>query len=258
MIHHNAVRLASLLLGTLTCVGASADLIGYYEFEGNALDSSGNGNHGTLSATAPTVTAAGFDGSGYQFGSGGANTFITVPIDINPGVLPQVTFGGWFNADVADLVIRGVISHDDGGFDRTITIDTRNGDGTADWQLFAGNTFPFAGAAGAVVPGDWVFVAASYDATGDSCFFLSGLYGCTSSQPGGSIRTDTTIGRNPGFDLPFIGRADNVFFFDEALTEDELNRIFENGIRLDVAEPGTTATFALGALALGLARRRRR
>lgn len=256
MNKHNRLHLVvAAVVGTFACASASAGLIGYYEFEGNALDSSGNGNHGVLSATAPTITASGFEGSAYQFGAAGANTFITVPIDINPGVLPQVTFGGWFNADVADAVIRGLISHDDGAFDRTLTIDTRNGDGVANWQMFAGGSNWFGGVGGDVVAGSWTFVAASYDASGSSCLFVDGLFGCTTALPGSSSETTTTIGRNPNFDFPFMGRADNIFFFDEALTEEELAFIFEFGIT--VAEPATFGLFGLGMLAMGMARRRR-
>lgn len=81
----------------LLCFGvqpdADAALIGYYTFENNANDVSGNGNHWSFSPTEPVFTPNGYSGGAYRFGANGSNTFITVPIDINPAVLPQLTMG---------------------------------------------------------------------------------------------------------------------------------------------------------------------
>lgn len=235
--------------------GADADaaLIGYYTFEGNANDVSGNGNHGVLSATAPTFTSSGYSGGAYRFGEGGANTFITVPININPAVLPQVTFGAWVNAEVADLVIRGIISHDDGDFDRGFGVDTRVGDGsTAAWCMFTGLGGAYSGHCnGAVVIGEWTFLAASYNqVTGAAAFMVNDLYFEYPSNEflGPSVLTTTTIGRNPNFDFPFVGLIDNVFFFDEYLSADALRDIRLNG--LTVPEPNALALIALAALGM--------
>lgn len=248
-----AISLGALLFGAIVSLPASAGLIGFYTFEGNANDVSGNGNHGTLSATAPTLTAAGYQGSAYQFGSGGANTFVTLPIDINPGALPQVTFGAWVNADVADAVIRGIISHDNGDFDRTIDVDTRAGT-PVKWCFFTG----VGGGGicdGEVVVDDWVFLAVAYDATaGIGRFAVNGAHSANFTVTNGAGETQTTVGRNPNFDSPFVGRIDNVFFYDKFLSIQQLDDIRINGISLP--EPATLALMGLGLAGIGYRRRR--
>jgi hypothetical protein len=247
---------ATIGLAAAAAPSAQAALIGYYTFEDSVADVSGNGNHGTMGPTAPTYTASGHQGGAYQFGAGGLNTYLTVPININPSALPKVTFGAWFNADGADAVIRGLISHDNGGFDRTLTVDTRNQDGAVNWQMFTGGgTAHFAGGAGNVVPDAWTFVAVVYDLLANtSCLYVDGAYGCAGASPSTDALSVTTIGRNPNFDFPFIGRIDDVFFFDEALSKAQLDDIRRNGI--PVPTPATLPLVLAAAAGLVVSRRR--
>ena len=251
------VSAATIGLAAAAAPSAQAALIGYYTFENSVADVSGNGNHGTMGPTGPTYTANGHQGGAYQFGAGGLNTYLTVPININPSALPKVTFGAWFNADGADAVIRGLISHDNGGFDRTLTVDTRNGDGVVNWQMFTGGgTAHFGGGTGNVVPDAWTFVAVVYDIlAGTSCLYVDGAYGCMGSSPSTDAMSVTTIGRNPNFDFPFIGRIDDVFFFDEALSKAQLDDIRRDGI--PVPTPATLPLVLVAAAAGLIASRRR-
>lgn len=247
---------ATIGLAAAAAPSAQAALIGYYTFENSVADVSGNGNHGTMGPAAPTYTASGHQGGAYQFGAGGLNTYLTVPININPSALPKVTFGAWFNADGADAVIRGLISHDNGGFDRTLTVDTRNADGAVNWQMFTGGgTAHFPGGAGNVAPDDWTFVAVVYDMLANtSCLYVDGTYGCVGASPSTDALSVTTIGRNPNFDFPFIGRIDDVFFFDEALSKAHLDDIRRNGI--PVPTPATLPLVLVAAAGLVVSRQR--
>jgi hypothetical protein len=252
---------AAVTAALVTCAHpAHAALIGYYTFEGNANDVSGNGNHGILSATAPTLTAAGggytgWDGAASQaYAFGGGNTFITVPIDINPAALPQVTFGAWVKAENLDNVIRGIISHDNGNFDRTLDMDTRGQSANVEWCLFVG---PASGGVYCAedATSDWTFLVARYDAlTNVAQLTVNGMHSSLLATSNGGGLTTTTIGRNPNFDFPFIGLIDNAFFFNSYLTDAQLDEIRRNGITV-VPEPSALLMLSAGAIAL-LRRRR--
>lgn len=233
---------------------AKADLIGYYTFEGNINDVSGNGNHGSFGPVAPTLTGNGYQGSAYQFGTGGTNTFITLPIDINPGVMPQVTFGAWVNADLNDLR-RGIISQDTGNYDRTLDLDDRGPSSAAsDYCVFAGPVTQGI-CSGAATTNQWVFLAARYNATtGDIAITVNGTHTTGSGLPENNGTSLLYVGRNPTFDLPFAGRIDNVFVFNEYLTNAQLDDIRRNGIDT-VPEPSTMLLMSGGLGAAVLLRR---
>lgn len=221
MVVHVFVVVAVLIIAAsfLQSRMAQANLIAFYQFEGNANDASGNGNNGTIDGA--TLTSSGFTGSAFEFD--GTDDFVEIPVDINPSVLPQMTMGAWVNSDVADRVSQ-VISHDNGSFDRGLGMDTRSGGGSIpDWSTFTGSGILVSGVD--VTVGDWVFLAVVYDQdaatvrlhVNDLVFNTSGTFGSGS--------TFTRIGMNPGFGEFFDGRIDNVFIFNEALSESRINEI---------------------------------
>ncbi|HEY1379352.1 MAG TPA: LamG-like jellyroll fold domain-containing protein, partial [Gemmataceae bacterium] len=202
--------------------GAAGSPRGFYPFDSTANDASGNGANGALSPNPPTFTTGGFEGGAVQF-SAADNNFVTVPVNINPSAAPQLTMGGWFRATNASAVVRGLISQDDGGFDRTLDIDTRT-DGTARWSAFTGS-----GVLGGpqVVPNAWTFVVVRYDQTaGTVSLTVDGATTTVTGQfEGPSIETATTVGRNPHFDAPFDGQADDVFFYNAFLSDAQVAAI---------------------------------
>ena len=235
----------------LTASVARADLVAFYPLNGNADDASGNGNHGTVSGATPTPS--GFEGFAFDFD--GINDFIEVPVDFNPAVRPLLTIGGWANSDVASS-IRAVLSHDDNipastSFDRHIGFDTRGvtGGGTPEWAAFTGSGVLASGVD--VVPGEWVFIAAVFDQSAgvvrlhvdDQVTVGAGVYG--------SGFTIARIGSNPrnGGNEFFDGRIDNIFIYDEALTDSQIENIRLQGMSA-ILPPSVPALSAWGSLAL--------
>ena len=101
-------------------VPAAADLLGLYTFENVIADQSGKGNDPVAQADVQKVTfASGIDGMAAVFD--GANSYIDVPINIKPGVVPQLTMGAWVKSDVT-TGSHGILSHDNFGWNRSIGV----------------------------------------------------------------------------------------------------------------------------------------
>ena len=73
---------------------ATNGLVGWWGFNGNAQDGSGNGNHGTINGTTLTTDRFGNLNAAYYFN--GSNNFIQIPnsATLNPN---YITISGWIN-----------------------------------------------------------------------------------------------------------------------------------------------------------------
>tara|TARA_B100000929_G_scaffold291033_1_gene287403 strand:- start:24092 stop:24901 length:810 start_codon:yes stop_codon:yes gene_type:complete len=233
---------ATLLVG----LPAQADLVAFYNFNnGSAEDVSGNGNDGVSSTLAPSFTANGYEGGAFDFNQS-SNSFTVLPVDIGPTSMPEITMGGWFKTDAING-ITGLLSHDNCCYDRQLGIDTRGGGGYT-YSGFAGN-----GVQGStpVVIGEWTFLAFRHSQlTGDFTLDVNGVHYDRTGVTYTDGTTQLYLGRNPNYDHPFDGQADNVFVFDHILTDQELVDMRVQGesfFSQDVSAPAI-ALFALSML----------
>lgn len=243
---------ASLFVAAGAASAVQAGLVAYYPFNGNANDASGNGNH-AISVNATLV--AGYQGQGYLFS--GANTGIQIPIDINPSAMPDLTMGAWVKFNGTGFGRQGILSHDNGNFDRTLGFDGRDGlsieNPTKSFSAFAG---PAGGVLNSGSTGsgqdEWTFLAAVYSGSTVTLYVNDEPAVSAAATPGPGFTT-TFIGVNP-FSSTFEwfgGAVDEVFFFDEALDERAITQIRENGI----PAPGSALVAGLGIAAAGRRRR---
>jgi hypothetical protein len=149
--------------------------------------------------------------------------------------------GAWAKA-TSGTPIRQVISHDNGGYDRSVGIDFRGG-GTG-WTAFAGT-----GSVLGFQPltlDEWTFLAVVYDQTiGSVTLYVNGV-AFSGSATLGSGNTFTRIGMNPAFGEYFQGSIDNVFFFGDALSPAAINQIRTGGAAAIVPEPSVITSLGLG------------
>jgi len=83
------------------------------------------------------------------------------PLDINPDQIPELTMGAWVKTSTLSPGLRKVMGHDNGGWDRTIGLDNRNGDFR--YTSFIGNGRPVLGTPGPENIDNWTFLASVYD-----------------------------------------------------------------------------------------------
>jgi uncharacterized protein (TIGR03437 family) len=238
------------------------NLVAFYPLNGNVNDSSGNGRNGTINGN-PTFTANGpyggkaltFNGDDMTVSSGpngcenpqnctiGANDYVTVPVDTSIENTPQETFGGWFlvSTSASTCCNRGLISSDDGGFDPTIDIDTRT-TGGFQYGAFYGSGVASIGQQNANT-GQWTFVAVSYDNVAQTYILQVGNQQTTGSLnfDGNGVEGFTFLGINPNFDYEFNGSMADVFFYNTALTANQLNAIYQGGPSVVLGTPQITS-----------------
>jgi hypothetical protein len=236
-------RLRSVdLTATIPFTDPEAALIGFYTFDDPAnplRDDSGHGN--TLSR----VTGAepiyhggdGFRDGAFEFT--GLERLIA-PININPAARPVLTMGAWVKASGLGG-LRKVIGSDDGGWDRTIGMDDR--EGGLRYTTFVGNAPPLAGTPVPDSTEVWSFMAATYDEIAHQVVMYVDLDASTTDDPlvavsgptgFGSGFSTTAIGglRPDNNNEGWTGLIDNAFFYDKVLTAAELTSLRDRELAL--------------------------
>lgn len=229
--------------------GVRADLVAFYSFDDPVdplNDDSGMANHLTSVGADPTYEAVGgYDGSGgYLFantvGDQRGDQRLIAPIDINPGTLPTVTLGAFVRTDTLNADLYKIMGHDNGAWDRTIGLDSR--EGGFRYTAFTGtnNNGPVDLTPAPANTTDWTFIAVTYDNPNATVTVYVDLDTATSDDPLVSVSEATAMGAGLGTVSigslrpdnnaeGWVGSLDNVFIFDEILDPARLSEIRRRG-----------------------------
>jgi hypothetical protein len=222
-----------------------AALIGFYPFSPvvPTADRSGMGaDLQSAGADPELLPTGGFEGAAYAFN--GSQRWIA-PIDINPGTLPVMTMGAWVKAGSLAPGLRKIMGSDDGGWDRTIGLDDR--EGPFRYTSFIGNGPPAVGGPGPISTNHWTFIAVSYDGNSgqlslyvdEDAITSEPLSVVTVPAAFGSGFATTAIGglRPDNAAEGWVGVIDNAFFYDEILTVERLTEIRDGGSKAILQAP---------------------
>ncbi len=237
---------AALVFGAISlCSTVQAALLGFYPFDGADPKQDASGQSKTLEsagADPSKVSGAGVEGDAAGFN--GAQRWIA-PLDINPDTYPQFTMGAWVKTVNLAPGLRKVLGSDDGGWDRTIGLDDRNG--PFRYGAFTGSGISL-GTPGPVSTNNWTFFAATYDRDTAEMTVYVDLDSTTQEPLNGAVTSDANFG--PGATTVSIGSVgpagngegwegliDNVFFYDEVLSADRLTAIRNGGRAAILGQP---------------------
>jgi hypothetical protein len=253
------MNLKSILLTALATLGFTAvtmaqvpnyiptnGLVGWWPFNGNANDESGNGNNGTIYGAVPTTDRLGNDASAYTFD--GQNDFIDTPLGINGNFTNEISIGFWLKGDqiVPD---QGMI---------TLRNASQQFTGFTD---FNGISFVVSGVGQGVlvinsnvdvIDDNWHYIVGTYNGN-ELKLYVDNLEIGNLTAPFSQLLIQSTF-RFGHDDEPFYGDVrylngtlDDIGIWNRALTQEEITSIFTN----ENCDNNTSITQQSSSLAIG-------
>jgi hypothetical protein len=220
-------------------------LVGWWPFNGNANDESGNGNHGVVNGATLTADRYGNANSSFSF----SNSSISVPhntalgIDQNAGLSISLWAFKTGNQNVQHLLGK-----------------RPNGAQQFNWQIAFNYPANVGLSFGGVVSGtffgvvsqyqipnnQWIHILCTYSAN-HYAIYIDGILLLDSSSTSfyTDVNTPLTFGNSGGFQA-YSGLLDDIVIYNRALTQEEITALY-TGIPTNNNGSGNTATTSVPA-----------
>lgn len=207
---------------------SSNGLVGYWPFNGNANDISGNGNNAILNGVSLTKDREGNIGAAYHFEN--SSDKITIPGSFYTPLDSNFTISFWFRSnfgmrmDVFNLNDAGLFQSN---FNMILNDGVGiNGNGINTFWNSAGFNSVVSGSTGVYTDNEWHNILICRNA-GLVKLYVDGV------QSSITINYTSTIGINNAITLssllfPFYGDIDDLIIYDRAVTSGEINDIVNN------------------------------
>ena len=216
----------------------TSGLVGWWPFNGNANDESGNGNNGTVNGATLTTDRFGVVNKAYSFDGTNSNIVIADNALLRP---TNITISVWVKTDLSPLtgtiVSKTNFSNAQGeqyvidvastGLTRFHIKRNSACSSGLGWNSLITGT-------GAISANIWTNIVYTYDGTTMRCY-VNGLMVQSFNPPSGAIDNcaggNLTIGRYWSGDLKYFkGQIDDLAIFNRALTQQEITNISTNSL----------------------------
>ena len=206
-------------------------LVGWWPFNGNANDESGNGNNGTVNGATLTTDRNGVANQAYNFD--GYNDFISINDNQTLNV-SNVTVSAWYNAvdyDSAQQEFQGHIAskRESSGWGTSFQLALENSTPNHTiWATYtiAGDGWAYYSSNSVLTSQNWIHVTYTHDNT-SAKIFINGILVNTTLISGGLQTNNLPLwfGARPnagGNSAFFNGKLDDIGIWNRALTDCEI------------------------------------
>ena len=245
--HHVAILLFCSLLSLNTPHCAFASIQAHYELNGNAIDSSGFGNNGTVVGATPTSDRFGTANGAYFFD--GVDDYISIPessaFDSSP-----FSISLWFRSASFPSEAGMLISKGQNNFEiHTAAVESTGASAMKFLPRFVAHGVPmdWHTPADAYSLDEWTHVVAVYDPGNAIHFYVNAievpLTGPSNLLDASDNLLNARLGARTDDTLYFHGDIDDVRIYNQVLTANDVERIFAA-----VPEPSSIVVFAVVGL----------
>ncbi len=243
---HHSIRVTYKALNIPSYVPSNG-LVGWWPFNGNANDESGNGNHGTVNGATLTSDRNGAAGKAYSFD--GVNDNIIVNDNDNLDLINDFTVSSWFNLSSnnssggINMILAkrsNNIPDINGAFGGYGIWDVNDGSGRQVVCLQASSnagTQNYPSSNGDVHKDKWYHFVASYNKSNDTLkYFLDGQVVFSKRLPLGIVNTiyNLSIGSISNVWYFFNGSLDDIAIYNRALTQQEITALYTGVVTKDI------------------------
>jgi hypothetical protein len=193
-------------------------LVGWWPFNGNANDESGNGNDGVVNGATLTEDRNGNSNTAYQFNG---SSYVTIyPNNSNSNVVNEITISGWAISNNGNTYLASKSDEASGDY-RII----QQNDYSA--LLLNGSEYTFS----MNFPiNEWYHIAVTHDINSNTKIYINGSVSLSSSTnvyPPRNSNTNLDFGRDAfGLSEYHSGKLDDIAIFNRALTEQEIQNLY--------------------------------